>query len=233
MSQVLLAAYGTPAAPFAPTDIAGLKLWLRAGSLSLSDGDPVSSWTDLSGNANHAVQASGTKQPLFKTAIINGKDVVRFDGVDDVLVAPTPIGPPCSCFVVCTPHGGAEIAYSIYVLTAGIWISQRLSGVNWGSFMSALGEQNAGEDLAEDVPTLLEQTCNSPSPTILYRNGVQKISTADIVASGAATNVQIGADDPASRWVNGDIAEVVLYDTVLSGVNRALVEGYLMTSYGL
>jgi hypothetical protein len=57
----------SPAPGFSPDDIASLFRWYDASQLALSDNDPVSSWTDLSANADHAVQATGTNQPTFKT----------------------------------------------------------------------------------------------------------------------------------------------------------------------
>lgn len=82
---------GVPGGPIEdPGDIvsANLVLQLEADSLSLADNDPVASWTDLSGNAAHAVQATAGKRPLFKTNILNGLPCVLFDNVDDMLVAP-------------------------------------------------------------------------------------------------------------------------------------------------
>lgn len=41
-------------APFDPTTVPGLKLWLKADALVLSDGDQVITWTDSSGSGNDA-----------------------------------------------------------------------------------------------------------------------------------------------------------------------------------
>src|SRR4051812_19518760 len=70
---------------FAPTDISGLKLWLKADSLSLNDGDAVTTWTDSSGNSNTASQGTAANKPTYKTAVLNALPVVRFDGSNDYL----------------------------------------------------------------------------------------------------------------------------------------------------
>ncbi|MCA1590977.1 MAG: hypothetical protein LC734_11470, partial [Acidobacteria bacterium] len=76
----------TVASGFSPASISGLQLWLKADALAgLADGTAVSSWTDSSGNGRAAAQASGTLQPLYKTAIVNSLPVVRFDGSNDFL----------------------------------------------------------------------------------------------------------------------------------------------------
>ena len=58
------------------------------GSLVAADG-AVARWEDKSGNARHVTQSTGTFQPLRKTAIKNSRDVVRFDGANDYMVAAT------------------------------------------------------------------------------------------------------------------------------------------------
>lgn len=72
---------GAPA--WAPTDKSGLVFWFKADSLSLSDGDPVSTWTDSSGNLGANATQAGGNRPLYKTNIQNGKPGILFDGTDD------------------------------------------------------------------------------------------------------------------------------------------------------
>jgi len=72
-------------------------LWLDASDASTlytdsglttlvsADGDPVGGWKDKSGNTKHALQASGTNKPLYKTNIKNSKSILRFDGTNDNL----------------------------------------------------------------------------------------------------------------------------------------------------
>ena len=76
---------------FSPTDISGLSTWLDATSLSLADGAAVTSWSDKSGNVAPFGQATTAQQPVFKTGILNGKSVIRFDGVDDNLTITAPL----------------------------------------------------------------------------------------------------------------------------------------------
>lgn len=50
--------------------------------------DPVARHLDQSGQGNHPVQATASKRPLFKTGIVNGLPVLRYDGSDDFLKTP-------------------------------------------------------------------------------------------------------------------------------------------------
>jgi hypothetical protein len=68
-------AFGIPS----PLSFPDCQLWLDASQIAgLADGDPVVSWNDLSGNAYHAAQATASKQPTYKTSIVNSLSVVRF-----------------------------------------------------------------------------------------------------------------------------------------------------------
>jgi len=82
---------------FNPSRIAGLQLWLDAtkglfdatsgGSPVTTDGATVARWEDQSSSGYHVTQATLANKPLLKTAIRNSKNVVRFDGSNDILVS--------------------------------------------------------------------------------------------------------------------------------------------------
>lgn len=59
--------------------------WLDATQLGLTNGDPVSSWTDLSGNGNHFT-SSASARPTFTSNGINSLPSLTFDGVDDGMI---------------------------------------------------------------------------------------------------------------------------------------------------
>lgn len=59
-----------------------LVLWLKPDTLSLSNGDPVSLWSDSSASANNASQATAANQPSFVANFKNGNGAVRFGDAD-------------------------------------------------------------------------------------------------------------------------------------------------------
>ena len=69
-----------------------LKLWLDASNIdaasnaTLSDGDAISEWIDLSGNGNNATQSALTSQPIIKTNQLNSLASMKFDGSNDHLL---------------------------------------------------------------------------------------------------------------------------------------------------
>ncbi len=54
-------------------------LWLSADHGVLTPTFGVQQWSDRSGNANHAVQSNGLRQPLLATSVMNGYPAVLFD----------------------------------------------------------------------------------------------------------------------------------------------------------
>lgn len=229
---------GNPIVGFTPPTIAGLWLWLQGGSIVLSDGDPVDTWPDDSGTANDAT-ATTTQRPLFKTSTpINGLPVVRFDGSDDRMAFISPPSGPTTTFIVGRINvapASLQIAcpFVIYANPNNGRLCGRLASTsNWGCFLASSGELYDPTALVSGTPVLLEMTSTASGGTKLYRRGVQKAS--DSSASAEGLNALIGGD-PAGpgAFVDGDIAELVTYTSVLSSPNRVLVENYLISKYAL
>ena len=63
----------------APNLITGLYAWHEADALALADLAAVGTWSDSSGAGRSLTQGTGSKQPIFRTNIINSLPVVRFD----------------------------------------------------------------------------------------------------------------------------------------------------------
>lgn len=79
---VVINSYRFATAAYDPSTDAAVIEWLKADALGLADNDPVGTWTASTGN--NATQ-TGAARPTFKTAIQNGKPVVRFDGSGDFM----------------------------------------------------------------------------------------------------------------------------------------------------
>jgi hypothetical protein len=255
----------TPAA--VPQTIAGLQLWLDAadasslfdatsgGSLVASDGQ-VRRWQDKSGNAAHATIASNG--PTRKTGVRNGRDVLRFDGVNNLL------------------QTGAISGLNSLTMTVFVVASQRVTGANgtalalgYGDFSAtsveegrhglvvfgsaatlvAFSRNSTGSFVAVNSASRPSFTANellvagytidSSGALLAFKNAATPLS--GVAGSGASVidtpslhqTVMLGDNPVAVSKLDGDICEVLIYNTRLLDAERNAVISYLMSKWGI
>lgn len=244
MPGALMAARrGTAAAPFrflaVPETIPGLQLWTKASRITgLADGDPVSTWPDLSGNARHFTQTGGNR-PTYRTNILNGKPVVRLDGVNDYMQTPAfVIGAPATVFAVIVRRansGGLNYPVVFDSTPAGFAFSLFMDGGAGYTYGISAGD---GVNLFTSAVSSL----NDPDVLGVVINGASSFITKDGLATtpgnagsnSTPTGLQIGINRAMNvTFFEVDFAEFIVYDTALSSVNRRLVEAYLGAEYGV
>ena len=214
----------------------GLLRRYKADNLALADNDPVSSWTDSSPAADHAVQATSGNRPVLKTGILNGRSVVRFDGSNDFL----------SFGLILNSASAAAHFFVVSDLNAS------LGGIMTTRHQTTLN----GWSVRYDSSTLLNyyHTNHSPNSTFtitdqfnileVQRDGLALTAGANGVMGSTVSNsgyntstaarTVIGADkNGTADFLNGDIAEIIIYDHVLSGPDRAAVLDYASGRYGI
>lgn len=209
-----------------PATITGLSAWYKADSLGLGDGTAVSSWTDASGNGRHAVQATGGFQPIYKTGILNGLSVVRFDGVDDTLVAVCALQSARTIFCVAKLTGAAGSTWRVWAL----------GGANTATLRNFFGAWQYDNNQAGSGVSLGGNTANFSYLTIRYNSTA---STDGYLANAAPTNFDptdtysaTTAFNISSTWA-GDIAEILVYDVALSASDVSSLQSYLANKYAL
>lgn len=198
-------------------------LWYKADAIvGLNDGDKVSQWNDSSGNNNHAVQSAEANKPIYKTNILNGFPVVRFDGNDDYMKFTTALSTiRTAFFVVKAPS--APYAYSPILGHADLydWHGDGASVKVIDNQYSSLNIRN-GSAWVQGVSTL---TTNVLIPLTNFK--YITFVTADNVNAGRITQDR---GNPYRNW-RGDYAEIILYDTALTDSDRQAVESYLNNKY--
>ena len=227
-----------------PTALPGLQLWLDASKLDgLADTNPVSSWTDMSGNAKHAVQAIGGRQPLYRTGILNGLPGILYDGVNDCLQTPEITLGHFTFFCVFKLTGSAGI---VYEGASAAVVGHYLFCTTGDTIQARSAAGTSGKDLSTDwaVDNVARVTSHVSAGThaghVLYINGAaQTLSdavgrTGDPGAATQADGLNVGArNDGASFPSAGYIFELVVYDRALTDVERVQIENYLGRKYGI
>ena len=207
-----------------PTDIAGCKLWLAANAITgLADGDPISTWSDASGVGNHAT-ATLTTRPLYKTGILNGLPVVRFDGSNDALLLSGITLGDFSAFAVVKTGGGDYALMGATGPNPQLRMGQTTNKLS--TFDSSNNPQSSTLGTALTSFSTVEYL-RAVTTVSFYQNGTA-YSTGSM--AGSQTFTRIG-EIASSLRLNGDIAEIVFYDSALSAGNRQDVEAYLNTKW--
>jgi hypothetical protein len=211
-------------------NVSGLVAWFKADALSLTDADPVATWADSSGEANDLAQATGGLQPTYRTNVLNGLPVVRFDGVDDYLTRATPTyAQPNTVFVVQQFAAPTDGAYNIMFDGAG-GSGHYITKVGGGDSRALF----AGATLAGSPATgnfeIWSASFNG-ALSELFVNGTSNI--AGDAGSQSLVGLRVGAAFNAAGPFHGDIAEVLVYNAALSAGDRQLLEAYLGTKYDI
>ncbi len=233
----LMVARGTPRTVFSPSDLSGLNLWLKADSLSLNDGDPVSSWTDSSGKGNHAT-GTGANRPVFKTNIINGYPIVQFTNANTSYVdapngALTGITSAVSAFVV-------QRSTSLQN-NAGL-SSNPGDAANQFNSPIAYGDGNVYFDLGNTTVGRVSAAWGGSTSTFYVWSFVAGAGTmtirrnnTNLISSSGKTNAfTAGTKDLLVGYLEScDKAEVLVYNNALSTDNHLRVDQYLGVKYGI
>lgn len=226
------------ASAFDPTSIAGLKLWLKADALALSDGATVGTWPDLSGSGN---DFGGGVSPIFKTNIVNGKSIVRFNGSTQYLgnqTASIVVG-NYTIFVVASSASVSAGSHAVFS-TGQVGMFNRSAMIRRDAdtlnhFHFDTGYVSAGETSAIVAGAWNVITADWNGSNIhLWRNGTLKNITGSTLIGNTGTSTSIGIDQASGMdaW-DGDIAEVLVYNSALSTTDRQNVEAYLKAKYAI
>lgn len=218
--------------PITPT-----QLWVKADQIpTLADGDPVSTWSDQSGNSRDLTQ-SGAARPIYKTSIQNGKPVVRFAAASSQhldVVSYSPVS-SMTVFMAVNPDLSAG---SRWMMGSGQVRGDIASGgFVWavtGTPTNSTGVQSGSAGVWPDgpAPTSADNaiTTGFQIMTLKFDGGAANNSkifsnNAEIATvSGATVTVgrplslgcfRLTGDADFFGFFTGDIAEVIIYNSAL------------------
>ena len=217
----------------------GLVLWLDAWK-GITAASGVSKWEDQSGSGNHAVQATASYQPTYITDELNDNPVVRFTEGEKYLSHPSILTNDYTAFYVLKLTESQEKL--LYYYHAGIINSGDLGFFAEAKYLSASegGWGSVGKwpswgsyaRTSKEYPTPEEWRIHTHQPEKLYKNGteVEYERIDDVHAGGLIT---IGSRSDHMLYFVGDIAEILVYNRILSDSEREFVETYLNAKYDI
>ena len=221
--------YGLTTAYSALPVAKGLVLRMDASQITgTSDGAQLNTWTDTSGAANDAVRQGGSSSgyPKYVASAINNLPVVRFNSANantgDYFQFNRISTIRTAFWVVKDIGGGSRFLLgddSSYDFHRG---TDANNGKIWDS-------QNAHSNIKSGTTKLMGNAVNGTT-TSLPSGSFQLVS---LMTTGDVTANQICQDRIFHGSWQGDIAEILIYNRVLTAPEEAAVGSYLAAKYGL
>ncbi|HEY5791937.1 MAG TPA: chitobiase/beta-hexosaminidase C-terminal domain-containing protein, partial [Chthoniobacterales bacterium] len=219
-----------------PVPAPGLDLWLKADAGVTKDVDgKVSVWADQTANGNHASQASAGSQPVWVDEALGGKPVLSFGGT-------------IQSMSVANAHNFDLAAPTIYVVgkaTSGSYLAKNQANYVDGRRRKLQLKSDcfaSGPDYATISYTAISQNYHilgvegiSNTSQKIFVDGVENASTQTLdFTSYNEAGLLIGAAfSSGAEPLNGQIAEILVYDRILTESERLQVEVYLSQKYSL
>jgi hypothetical protein len=224
---------------FTPLTIPGCQLWLDAAdssTITFGTGLSVASWRDKANNYAVA-NSSAAHRPVY------AQGTIRFDGLTSISYLDIPtltIGSSTfSIFFVArntsttTDPGNASSPQIFWplsgngsgALSINGWISTNIQGVN----------NNINSVLLKNQYYLFSYTFGvTANSEQLYVNGIS-VGTYSKGSAYASSLYRIGAINTTSQQFSfdGNIAEILVYNTAVTTTQRQQIEGYLSQKWGL
>ncbi|MEO9966834.1 MAG: T9SS type A sorting domain-containing protein [Reichenbachiella sp.] len=217
-----------------------LTVWLRtdAGTDCSTDGCNISSWTDRSVNNNLFVQSNGSDQPALASNSTNYNPSLTFDGTDDHMDGPSFDATKNLSIMAVIKQ---TTALSNHIFAEATDVNDTQFSLSLASdkleYYGELTGNDAKVSGASDVgssPRLIGAHVDNVLNTTIRLDGASD-GTGTLAAEPTNTAVasSIGTWNFEGNFFDGDIAEIIMYDAELTGIDLQKVESYLAIKYSI
>ncbi|MFN5620854.1 MAG: PKD domain-containing protein [Flavobacteriales bacterium] len=225
----------------------GLVSWFKAdaGIAPTANGGTITAWADQSATAMHATQTGATtSRPLYYTNVINGHpalrtSVSRFLNVDWSIINDTNY----TIYAVTRRLGAGNFNHILGIqgtsasqshLSLGYTSNTFVRHTQYGNFLTIITE---GYNATTEIPTVMACQFNEAIGKAAWRirDGVKTSSSGTNKThypypAGIRGRIGRGGD---GYGFNGYIAEIFVYDRVLTDEEKKSINTYLSVKYGL
>lgn len=216
-------------------------------------GGEIDTTKDKSGNSRDGRQTTPADRP--SPLVINGKETIDFDGVSEFIDFPTiyTYGTQATWFLVCKKSTGTDD----YVMSGGgalsgsgtpAFLSQFTVASSLQAFEFFVSEVASGgnyreilktsEDTNLHVLTASHDDAGGIGSAKGYYDGVEQYSLNTDDIGGFVVNIlgmqllNLGCVAPFSNFYGGPIAEFIIYGSILSDIQRNIIQQYLRNMWG-
>jgi hypothetical protein len=223
---------------FAPNALQGLALWLKADAGVTLSGSNVTAWTDQSGNGKNA---TAIEPPTYQTNSINGKPALVF--ANNAYLTTANIFNGSNARTIIAAYYIDSGQYSNVVIgqsnedntdTGTYFLLQSRIDLNSSPYLAGYGDDVSGPAYVNQR-LLLGMADYDGTTARLFKNGTQANSEAKSYNTHNG-NFYIGAFNEAGNIMErfgGKIAEIIVYNRILTTTERQQVEAYLNEKYAI
>lgn len=226
--------------------------WI-ADSLAGSDGSTISNWTD-SVAAKVATQITPADQPQLYSNALNGHKVVRFSSAASQYLKVAATNSPLSgatnfTLVVVLKTSTPGIVSNLFYENTGIIGGEQPTAVpDWALGLSGsqlaggLGDGSSGcnadvslygGNVTDGKPHIVMYVRSGNSIRLFIDGLIVAAQDGLCAAPRGVYDFQIGAMTPGTRFFDGDIAEIQIYNRALNLLELPRVNQALAATYGL
>ncbi|GCC52538.1 hypothetical protein SanaruYs_27750 [Chryseotalea sanaruensis] len=233
-----------------------LALWLDASQLvGFNNGDPIAIWPDLTSNTHDATQATGANQPVYIANALNAHGVARFNGANSFMAGSlgASFNAPFTLFAVArfgqVNQGADNNDYVFDLGSPGPGTLGTKASISRRRNNDAILRTNRYYSFQGDIPQYgpvingglanvhafaAVYQLRSPYHQ-LYYNGALSFSAPGntaIISNGVYHLGRLNNTSDVNYFLDGDIAEVIVYNSVLNSTQIRIIQSYLASKWG-
>ena len=229
-------------------------VWLRADNIDQTDGTPVISWADASGNANDAEQIDPALQPLyFVSSALNSMPIVRFDGGNDEMAVPDAAildgTTGITFYTVLRPNNlsgaprgilGKRVTFTDPTNYAYTWFFYTGSRLYLDVHTQNNRFDTGGSTFSNATNYILSWNYDG-TLAAGNRSSIRSESNVIVTSTEASTSLPNSNRDLAlgalntgyGTYLGADYAEVIHFNYALDAVDHIMVQDYLSAKYNI
>ena len=221
---------------FSPADISNGIAWFYGGKGIALNGGDVSGWEDQFSNGNDLSQPTASEQPLFIASdpSFNNKPVVSFDGVNENMFTSAfsaELAQPNTIFFVCKFNALGPIDLAFDGLSSTKRNAFQLAGSAGNPWALYAGDEILGQNSDTNVHVFGCQYNTTSSK--IFAGGGSPNGLGNVGSQNMDGLVMATYYDRIGLFSNMNIAELIIYDKLLSDSEMDQVGQYLAIKYGM
>lgn len=223
-----------------PVPTGNLALHLDAERMGfIRSGDLVNTWQNLANDDHHAVNPAPELRPTRVASAINNRPAMRFNGTNQYFVLPSTanMGIQNNDYEIFMVAQTASANTNLYfLLSASIeQIELHANGGIGARYIPNAGNYvDAGStgDFTNGAPHLYNLRASDTEGVLAMNRGIVSVNAGN-ARTGTENAIPMGVRQGGDFYFNGDIAEVIIYNKVLTAEERTAVANYLTEKYNI